>query len=200
MTRLWSYFSDAPLPAAHARALQRIYVSSGRRIRPVVEGMLMHPLLHAGPRMVKPPIVQIAGMLRGVGRFIDTDAWVWESSLAGQTPFYPPNVAGLGSGPLAEHRHLAGALQPRRPGHRRPPQDPRRGTSSPPIRAPLTAKALAFWGSPTVGRATRAALVSYAKAAAVDAANERWEREQYPALTLGALRALVVASPDYQTS
>ena len=54
----------------------------------------MHPLIHAGPRMVKPPIVQIAGMLRAIGRYIDTDAWVWESSLVGQTPFYPPNVAG----------------------------------------------------------------------------------------------------------
>ncbi len=68
--------------------------SSGKEIRPVVEAMLMHPLFHAGPRMVKPPIVQIAGMLRAIGRFIDTDAWVWESDIAGQPPFYPPNVAG----------------------------------------------------------------------------------------------------------
>ena len=47
--------------------------------------------------------------------------------------------------------------------------------------------------------ATRRALESYAKAAAVDAATASWEREQYPVLALNALRALVVASPDYQT-
>ena len=57
----------------------------------------MHPLIYTGPRMVKPPIVQIAGMLRAIGRYIDTDAWAWESSLVGQMPFYPPNVAGWDS-------------------------------------------------------------------------------------------------------
>ena len=63
----------------------------------------------------------------------------------------------------------------------------------------LAEQALAFWGAPNVSSATRRALVSYAKAAAVDAATESWEREQYPALALSALRALVVATPDYQT-
>jgi hypothetical protein len=63
----------------------------------------------------------------------------------------------------------------------------------------LTRQALAFWGEPTVSRATRGALVSYAKSAAIDAARQPWEREQYPALALSALRALVAASPDYQT-
>ncbi len=101
------------------RAAEALYVSSGKQIRPVVEAMLMHPLVHAGPRMVKPPIVQIAGMLRGIGRYIDTDAWAWESTLAGQTPFYPPNVGGWEADALAEHRHLAGALQPRRADDRR---------------------------------------------------------------------------------
>ena len=89
ITRLWSYFCPEPLPASQQRAAEHLYLSSGKQIRPVVEAMLMHPLIHAGPRMVKPPIVQIAGMLRAIGRYIDTDAWVWESSLVGQTPFYP---------------------------------------------------------------------------------------------------------------
>jgi hypothetical protein len=63
----------------------------------------------------------------------------------------------------------------------------------------LANQALAFWGEPTVSPATRHALIAYAKSAAVDAAKAPWEREQYPALALSALRALVVASPDYQT-
>ena len=74
VTKLWSSFAPVPLPERDARAAAALYTASGRRIRPVLEAMLMHPLIYAGPRMVKPPIVQIAGMLRGVGRYIDTDA------------------------------------------------------------------------------------------------------------------------------
>ena len=33
----------------------------------------------------------------------------------------------------------------------------------------------------------------------MDAATASWERDQYPVLALNAMRALVVASPDYQT-
>ena len=47
---------------------------------------------------------------------------------------------------------------------------------------------------------TRGALTAYAKSAAVDAATASWEREAYPALALNALRSLVAATPDYQTS
>ncbi len=40
---------------------------SGKKgaVRPLVEAILMHPELYSGPRMVKPPIVQIAGLMRG---------------------------------------------------------------------------------------------------------------------------------------
>jgi uncharacterized protein (DUF1800 family) len=201
VTKLWSYFCPEPLSARDTRAAERLYVSTGRRIRPVIEAMLEHPLVHAGPRMVKPPIVQIAGMLRGIGRFIDTDDWVWESSLAGQTPFYPPNVGGweasrwLNTGTwLARFNLSARMIDDRRAVK---PHDAKKPLSVDP-RA-LTEQALAFWGGPTVSPATRRALVSYAQAAAIDAATASWEREQYPALALSGLRALVAASPDYQT-
>jgi hypothetical protein len=148
--------------------------------------------------------VQIAGMLRGIGRFIDTDAWVWESGLAGQTPFYPPNVAGweasrwlntgtwlarfnLASQVIGDNRELKDAPAGRR----------RDGAADP--RA-LAQRAIAFWGSPTIGARTHGALVAYARAAAVDAATASWERGSYPVLAENALRALVAASPDYQTS
>jgi uncharacterized protein (DUF1800 family) len=201
VTRLWSYFSPQPLSGADTRAAERLYLASGKQIRPVVEAMLMHPLLHAGPRMVKPPIVQLAGMLRGIGRYIDTDAWAWESTLIGQQPFYPPNVAGweadrwLNTGTWLARFNLASTVIDKRalePGKARV-----KVAASP--RA-LTRQALAFWGSPTVSAPTRRALLSYAKAAAVDAATASWERDQYPVLALNAMRALVVASPDYQTS
>ena len=44
--------------------------------------------------MVKPPAVYVAGLLRALKRGIDTEAWTWLMSLAGQELFYPPNVAG----------------------------------------------------------------------------------------------------------
>ena len=44
--------------------------------------------------MVKPPVVQLAGMLRALGRYIDTDAWTWLCEPAGQVLFWPPNVSG----------------------------------------------------------------------------------------------------------
>jgi uncharacterized protein (DUF1800 family) len=201
VTKLWSYFSESELHHRDEQALIDLYEASGKEIRPVLEAMLMHPLFHAGPRMVKPPIVQIAGMLRGIGRYVDTDAWVWESQIAGQMPFYPPNVAGweanrwLNTGTwLARFNMTAEMIDEKRAinpsGKVKVTANPRR----------LVKDATAFWGSPTISRRTERELLSYARAAAVDAAGEQWEREAFPALTLNALRALVVATPDYHTS
>ena len=85
---------DQPSPATR-KQLAKLYVKSGREVRPVVEAILAHPDLYdAGRRMVKPPVVQCAGMLRAVGRGIDTAAWVWTCEAAGQYLFLPPNVSG----------------------------------------------------------------------------------------------------------
>jgi uncharacterized protein (DUF1800 family) len=205
VTKLWSYFSEEPLSRKDTRSAEAIYASSGKRILPVVEAMLMHPLVHAGPRMVKPPIVQIAGMLRGIGRYVDTDAWVWESTLAGQTPFYPPNVGGweterwLNTGTWLARFNLAAQMIRQQRLAKAPVG--KATSKEPPAADPktLTKQAIAFWGEPTLSKASQGALVSYAKSAAVDAATASWEREQYPTLALNALRALVVATPDYQT-
>ena len=44
--------------------------------------------------MVIPPAVYCAGLLRALGRTIETDAWSWIGEQAGQRLFEPPNVAG----------------------------------------------------------------------------------------------------------
>jgi hypothetical protein len=207
VTKLWGYFCPQPLSRHDQRAAERLYTSSGGALRPLVEAFLMHPLIHHGPRMVKPPIVQIAGMLRGIGRFIDTDAWVWESSLAGQTPFYPPNVAGweatrwLNTGTWLARFNLASQMIDEDREVKQDETRDRRRTPAPPVDpAAMVDRAVAFWGSPTLGGRTHGALVSYAKEAAIDAATASWERDAYPVLAENALRALVAASPDYQTS
>ena len=63
-------------------------------MKPVVGAILPHPALYRGPRMVKPPIVHTAGLLRRIGAGITTTAWAWIGQLSGQQLFYPPNVAG----------------------------------------------------------------------------------------------------------
>ena len=196
ISKLWSYFSPAPLPKADARAAEALYVSSGKQIRPVVEAMLMHPLIYDGPRLVKPPIVQIAGMLRGIGRFVDTDAWAWESSQVGQMPFYPPNVAGWDATRwlntdtwLARFNLTNEMIKPGsvlNPAKAQVKADPHS----------MTREAIDFWGGPILSAATQEALRAYARAA-IGSATADWERQQYPPLTVNGLRALVVASPDY---
>jgi uncharacterized protein (DUF1800 family) len=100
--KLWGYFVAEPLPPATRRALARTYVRSGHRVAPVVRAILAHPALYANlerPAMVKWPIVHLAGMLRMVGRTVDTHDWAWISDQMGQMPFHPPSVAGWDSGP-----------------------------------------------------------------------------------------------------
>jgi uncharacterized protein (DUF1800 family) len=72
VSKLWGYFVPVAPTAGTRLALQRLYVRSGYEIRPVVEAILRHPALYTGPRMVKPPSVYISGLLRGLGRGIDT--------------------------------------------------------------------------------------------------------------------------------
>ncbi len=91
--KLWGYFVPTALDGATRRSLEQLY-RRDLQIRPVVEAILRHPALYTGPRMVKPPVVYTAGLLRGSGRGIDTTSWGWISELAGQRLFLPPNVAG----------------------------------------------------------------------------------------------------------
>ena len=76
VTKLWSYFVPASPSASTRAGLEEIYRSGGYEMRPVLEAILRHPMLYSGPRMVKPPVVYTAGLLRRLGRGIDTSSWV----------------------------------------------------------------------------------------------------------------------------
>ncbi len=143
--KLWSYFIPVPPSGSERSALERTYTQGGYAIRPLVEAILMHPQLIAGPRMVKPPVVFLAGMLRHLRRPIDTGAWTWLADGMGQRLFRPPNVAGwdddrwldtstwrapLGDGelrdqPLRARRRRVRRLRPHRDAGGRPHQRPR---------------------------------------------------------------------------
>src|SRR5581483_218014 len=88
VSKLWGAFIPTAPPKSTARALERMYSRNGRRVRPLVEAILKHPHFYEpGRRMVKPPVVHAAGMLRAVGRPIDTTDWAWLCDNAGQLLF-----------------------------------------------------------------------------------------------------------------
>jgi hypothetical protein len=60
------------------------------------------------------------------------------------------------------------------------------------------ARALAFWGNPTISAKTRDGLLAFARRVEA-AADQQWERQSYPILRQNALRMLVATSPDLQT-
>jgi uncharacterized protein (DUF1800 family) len=196
--KLWSYFIPTPPPARTARALQRMYVREGRRVRPVLEAILRHPHLYERDRrMVKPPVVQAAGMLRAVGRGVDTTAWSWLCNEAGQMLFEPPNVSGwddtrwIDTGTFRARWHMAvqicndGRLED--------------GAKAPSNPAELVRRAAAFWDHTPLSAPTRGALERYARRA-LATADQEWKREAYPPLVENALRMLIAVSPDYLTS
>ena len=94
ITKLWGYFIPTPPDRSTLAALQGLYLRSGHAIRPVLEAILLHPDFHHGDELVIPPVVYNAGLLRAIGRAIDTSDWAWLDAAAGQQLFYPPNVSG----------------------------------------------------------------------------------------------------------
>jgi uncharacterized protein (DUF1800 family) len=199
--KLWGAFVPTAPPKRDARALERLYLRSGRQIRPVVEAILRHPHLYdPDRRMAKPPVVQAAGMLRAVGRGVDTTAWSWLCGSAGQMLFLPPNVSGwddtrwLDTGTFRARWYMAAHIcEPAALD-----ADKLEG-KVPANAAELVRRASGFWANPPLSPTVHAGLRDYATRA-LATADERWKRETYPVLIENALRMLIVTSPDYLTS
>jgi Protein of unknown function (DUF1800) len=194
--KLWSYFVPQPPSSAVRDGLIGTYRASGWAVRPVLEAILMSPELYEGPPMVKPPVVQLAAMLRALGRYIDTDAWTWLCEPAGQVLFRPPNVSGwddtrwLDTSRMRARWNLVDyALA-----------NVSVDVWSDPYSTTETAdealaRALASWGSPALREEHRAELLDFAKRAeALILAS--WQRGPYRALRQNALLQLIGVSPD----
>jgi uncharacterized protein (DUF1800 family) len=199
VSKLWSYFVAGTPDAATQRSLEHLYVSSGYAIKPVVTAILKHPALYTGSRLTKSPVVYTAGLLRRLGRGIDTTAWSWLDSMAGQQLFYPPNVAGWDDTRWLDTATWRGrwwiaqyVLQPFAldPGKAAQPYDATK----------LVNGALAFWNHPKLTSSTQSALNAFAKAALSDAHGASWKQKQYPVMVQNALRQLIAVSPDFQTA
>jgi uncharacterized protein (DUF1800 family) len=198
--KMWSYFVPTEPDGATVAGLEQLYRKDWQ-IAPVVGAILKHPALIAGPRMVKPPIVHQAGMLRRIGAGVTTTDWAWIGSLAGQQLFYPPNVAGWDDTrwiDTATYRGRWYAVQRLLRDHQLDPS--KKHEDIPADADKILSRAMAFWKNPGLSPGTTYALQHFARAALKDAHNQDWKLKQYPALIENALRQLIAVSPDVQTS
>jgi uncharacterized protein (DUF1800 family) len=198
-TKLWTYFVGSAPDTATVNALAQTYVGNGRKLRPVLEAILKHPALYDGPRMVKSPAVYTAGLLRRIGRAVDTTAYAWLGPMAGQALFYPPNVAGWDDNRWLDTATWRGRWWIAQYILRPVALDPGKG-GQPFDASALVDNAVKFWNHPTLTDATRKGLLTFAQNTLNDAGKSSWRRQQYPVMTQNALRHLIAVTPELQTA
>jgi Protein of unknown function (DUF1800) len=195
VAKLWSYFVPTAPDAGTAAKLEALYKGSGYEIRPVLEAILTSKALYEGPRMVKPPVVFVAGMLRARRRGITHNSWSWVLSGAGQRLYYPPDVAGWDDKRWLDTNTTLGRWEAVLVALDDDTEEPGSDDYPAESAAQAVAKARAFWGSPNLTAPAVAALTSFATAA-IPATSQPWLRAQRQ----NALRQLIAGSPDYQTA
>ena len=195
--KLWSYFVPTPPSEGTRDQLMATYLSSGLQIRPVLEEILLSPDFYEGPPMVKPPVVHLATMMRALGRYVDTSAWVWLCNEAGQQLFWPPNVAGWDdtrwldtSRTRARWNIVDYVLE----GVSVNPWGETPYSTTETAEEALN-RALASWGNPELRPEHRAELLAFAQRAEA-LITEKWQRGPYRALRQDALLQLIGVSPD----
>jgi uncharacterized protein (DUF1800 family) len=202
VTKLWGYFIPTPPDNQTLAGLQNVYISSGYGIRPVVEAILQHPAFYDGPELVKEPVVYTAGLLRAVGRGIDTTAWAWLDASAGQQLYYPPNVSGWDYARWLDTCTLRGRWQIANYASQTSSIDPwaSSGGYDPGEDAPTAvSRALGYWGNPTIGSDAQQTIAAFAQGC-LPWPMQDWQNSPYRAMRQNALRMLIATSPDFQTS
>jgi uncharacterized protein (DUF1800 family) len=210
VTKLWGYFIPSEPSEATLASLQGLYTSSGFSIRAVLEAILQHPDFYEGPELVTPPVVYNAGLLRAIGRAIDTTSWAWMSANAGQQLFYPPNVSGwdfaswLDTSTTRARWEMASAVtDSKTPQNRYINPWPQKGepeyskTEEP---AAALASALAYWANPLLSAESMQCITAFAETCPAGTSKTSWELSPYRAMRQNALRMLIATSPDMQVS
>jgi uncharacterized protein (DUF1800 family) len=198
VTRLWKHFIPDDPDAGTVNELVALYRGSGYAIRPVAEAILKHPAFYNGSSLVKPPVVQIAGLLRRRKRGIDTESWTWISNMAGMMLFEPPNVSGWDETRWLDTSTYRGRWYIAHQVARRDSEDA--GDDSydeTETSDQALAKALRFWGEPTLSQSTRDALLDFCDQVVLAA--PPWAQSEHRAQRQNALRMLIATAPDHQT-
>jgi uncharacterized protein (DUF1800 family) len=195
VAKLWSYFIPAPPSADVAAKLEAAYRDSGYQIRPIVEAILCSPEFYEGPRMIKPPAVFTAGMLRARELPIEDERWVWLTDGAGQRLYYPPDVSGwddkrwLDTNTVRARWEIVNEVMSGQSITWETWDDyPAESADE------AVAKARAFWLDPVLTDETVASLREFAATSIPATANAELRAQRQ-----NALRQLIAASPDYQT-
>jgi uncharacterized protein (DUF1800 family) len=193
MTKLWFEFIPTPPDTATLGDLVTLYMTSGRKIRPVVERILLHPRIFESlgePNLLKPPIVYSVGLMRQLGLSIK-DNRVYDALQAqGQLPYFPPTVAGWEGGLTWLNTNTSltrfGLAQ-------RLVSLPEKKPTDVAVEAADAAVTRAHTevGAPWMADGTKAALTAYAGKAPVKSAAERDARQR-------VLRAFILGGPDAQ--
>jgi Protein of unknown function (DUF1800) len=203
VTKLWGYFIPTAPEEATLAALEGLYISTEFSIRAVVEAILQHPDFYEGPELVTPPVVYNAGLLRAIGRYIDTTAWAWLSANAGQQLFYPPNVSGwefsrwLDTSTVKARWEMASYVTAKTY------PDPWKSEGPPydPFEDPAEAlsSALAYWANPPLSAESEQCIAAFAESC-LAGYTATWEQSPYRAIRQNALRMLIATAPDMQVS
>ena len=100
--KLWAEFIASPIPQATLDALIAAYKArASYQLRPVIRGILMHPLIFESlnePNLIKPPIVYMVGVLRAARRAAERQPPARRADRHAAAPYRPPNVAGWEGG------------------------------------------------------------------------------------------------------
>jgi uncharacterized protein (DUF1800 family) len=205
VTKLWGYFIPSPPDEATLASLQGLYVGSGYSIRAIVEAILLHPDFYAGGELVTPPVVYNAGLLRSIGRPIDTTSWVWLSANAGQQLFYPPNVSGwdfsswLDTSTTKARWEMASYVTSKTCENPWPkPGEPEYSKTEEPAAA--LANAMNYWANPLLSSESTECITRFAETCPVGTSKTEWELSPNRAMRQNALRMLIATSPDMQVS
>jgi hypothetical protein len=202
VSKLWGYFIPTPPEESTLASLQGLYTSSGYSIRAVVEAILQHPDFYEGQELVTPPVIYNAGLLRAIGRGIDTTSWAWLSSGAGQQLFYPPNVSGwdftrwLDTSTAKARWEMAGYVTAKTYANPWPkPGEPKYSATEEPAAA--LESAMAYWANPLLSGESQQCIAAFAQSCPTGTS---WELSPYRAMRQNALRMLIATSPDMQVS
>ncbi len=196
VAKLWSYFVAEAPSAQVASELTSAYTDNGMQIRPVLEKVLMSPAFYEGGPMVKPPVVHLAGMLRSLGRYIDTDAWTWLCEPAGQVLFWPPNVSGWDDTRWLDTSRMRARWNIAYYAIDNVAVDAWNDDYSETENADeALTRATHSWSSPALREEHRATLLEFAQRSE-NLATADWERGPYRAMRQNALLQLIGTSPD----
>jgi hypothetical protein len=179
-------------------------MGSNYSIQAVVEAILQHPDFYEGPELVTPPVVYNAGLLRSIGRPIDTTSWTWLSANAGQQLFYPPNVSGwdftrwLDTSTAKARWEMASYVTAKTYPNPWPPEGQPQYSATE-NSAEALSNALAYWASPRLSEESQECIAAFSQSCLKEPL-AKWEQSPYRAMRQNALRMLIATSPDMQVS